>query len=343
MTETNHSPQWGRRDFLRAGSLGALGAGLSAAVPGRDPACILLWQSGGCSHLDTFDMKPRAPREIRGKFREISTAVPGIRICEHLPLTARQARKFTILRSLCSAESNHEHAARLLPGGRPLLPDSARIVESTWTLETAGREFRAARWREPFPAGDPPSLTAWSEPLKNVLSVGAEPEALRERYGFTPVGQGCLLARRLIESGARFVTVGKGRPGYDAHARIFDRMENELLPEFDRAFSALLEDLEARGLLATTLVIATGEFGRTPEINSAGGRDHHAQAWSALLAGAGVPGGHVLGATDHTGREVTDSPATPEDLARTVRQILKLDAEPWTRAASGRVIRELMA
>ena len=134
------------------------------------------------------------------------------------------------------------------------------------------------------------------------------PPALREQYGRTPVGQGALLARRLVEGGVRFVTVAKGWLNYDTHGDNFNIMKKVLLPEFDRAFAALLEDLHQRGMLDSTLVIAMGEFGRTPKVNDDAGRDHHNKAWSIALAGAGIPGGRVLGATDKTATEVTDLP-----------------------------------
>ncbi len=274
-----------RREFVR---LGLLGAPLAAAAHAR--SCILIWQIGGLSHLDTFDMKPGAPREIRGEFRSMATTVPGIRISEHLPLIARQMRKLTILRSMCSSETNHERARWRLEIGRTLTPVGGPV----------------------------------------------------EYYGETPLGRGCLAARRAVEAGARLVTVGGPRLAYDTHADNFRRLQHVLLPEFDRAFAGLIEDLEQRGLLASTLVIALGEFGRTPRINPQGGRDHHSRAWSIVLAGAGLPGGRVLGATDRYGEEVTDLPVAPEDLLRTVYVLLGAPQTP-DRLVAGRVIRSLWA
>lgn len=285
-----------RRNFLRMGAAGVLGRGRPAR------SCIVIWQSGGVSHLDTFDLKPEAPREIRGEFRPIPTKVPGIRICEHLPLMARQADKFTILRSMCSMETNHERAAHYLETGRALSP---------------GR-------RDPS--------------LREALSRA--PARTREAYGNTPLGQQCLLALRAVEAGARWVSVRQG--GYDTHAGNFRRLKEVLLPEFDRAFAGLLQDLDQRGLLETTLVIALGEFGRTPRINRQAGRDHHASAWSIVLAGAGLRGGRVLGATDKTGAEVTDLPVSPADLVRSVHAILGADPA-GSEVADGRVIKELVA
>ncbi|MEK7404108.1 MAG: DUF1501 domain-containing protein [Acidobacteriota bacterium] len=278
MTNAN-DPTVPRRDLLRMAALGAL----PPARWRRDRACILIRQEGGASQLDTFDLKPRAPRAIRGVFGEIPTSVPGIRISEHLPLTARQAHRFAILRSMRSGETNHERAAAYVRAGYP-------------AAELAGA-------------------------------------ASLERQ--------CLLARRRIEAGAPFVSVRQ--PGYDTHADNFRKLKDELLPEFDRAFAGLLVDLDECGLLDTTLVIVTGEFGRTPRINPRGGRDHHSRAWSVVLAGAGVPGGHVVGATDTFGEEVIDSPVRPEDLARTVHEILGVQPPPHYLASGGRLVRELLA
>jgi hypothetical protein len=282
------TPLLDRRRFIHLGVLGA-----PLFPPSKAAACILIRLSGGLSHLDTFDMKPEAPREIRGEFRPIPTSVPGIRISEHLPRIARQAHKLTILRSMRSSETNHERARWGLEIGRALTP--------------------AGEWAAP---GD--------------------------HYGDTPLERRCLGARLAIEAGARLVTVEAPRLAYDTHADNFRRLKDFLLPEFDRALARLLDDLDERGLLTTTLVIAAGEFGRTPRINRQGGRDHHAKAWSVVLAGAGLPGGRLLGATDRTGEEVADLPVSPADLLRTVYEILGVGAPPQN-VARGRLVRELLA
>ncbi len=258
-----------RRDFLRFASALPF-ASLASPAPGV--SCILLWQEGGMSHLDTFDMKPAAPPEIRGPFREIPTTVPGLRICEHLPRIAKQARHLTVIRSMQGDDTNHERASALLSGSLP----PASVLE-------------------PAAAG-----------------LAAESPSLRDRYGRTPLGEACLRARRMVQAGASMVRIV--HPGYDTHADHFRIMRDVVLPEFDRAFAALVEDLEERRMLATTLVIAAGEFGRSPRINAAGGRDHHARAWSVCLAGGGLPGGRVIGATDATGSEVIDAPVHPARL-----------------------------
>ncbi len=404
---------FGRRDFMKIGSLGALGVSLDRvlrATPKKDVSCILVWQSGGCGHLDTWDLKPDAPREYRGEFQPISTNVPGIRICEHLPFTAKQADKFTILRSLRSKENNHERAINyLLTGYLPLgtlefpsmgavvskelgpknglppyvavpntfpsygagflggeynpfiagdpnvsnyqardltLPadvDWERLANRRWLLEQMDAKFRAVESTNDLAALDRFHQRAYdlvtSPTAKKAFDIQAESPSLRERYGRTPVGQGCLLARRLVEAGVRLVTVAKGWLNYDTHGDNFNIMKKALLPEFDRAFAALLEDLDQRGLLASTLVIAMGEFGRTPKVNADAGRDHHNKAWSIALAGAGIAGGRVLGATDKTGTEVTDLPVEPEDLLRSIYTILGVDCSREYHTPIGRPVK----
>ena len=410
---SNRTSLFGRRDFLRIGSLGALGIsldGLLRAGAQRDISCILLWQSGGCGHLDTFDLKPDAPKEIRGEFKPISTNVPGIQICEHLPFIAKQADKFTILRSMKSRENNHERAINyLLTGYLPLptleFPSVGSVISKELgsrnglppyvavpnTFPSYGAGYLGGSYN-PFIAGDPnvsgyqardltlPADVDWtrvgnrnfllkqmdakfraieastdmaamdsfyqkaydllkSPAARKAFDIGAEPESLRERYGRTPVGQGALLARRLVESGVRFVTVAKGWLNYDTHGDNFNAMKKALLPEFDRAFAGLLEDLHERGMLDTTLVIAMGEFGRTPKVNEAAGRDHHSKAWSIALAGAGIPGGRVLGATDKNGVQVTDLPVEPEYLLFTIYTLFGVDPAREYQTPIGRPVK----
>ena len=264
--------------------IGALAAAACAPSRPRARSAIFLHLAGGLSHLDSFDPKPEAPREIRGPFGAIRTSVPGVRFSGHLPRLAERARKLTILRSICSDETNHERAGALLDFG-----DAARIA------------------------------------VRGSLAA-----ALRE-------------ARRRVEAGAPIVAVEPRALHYDTHAAAFERLARVLLPELDFALAALLDDLEARGLLASTLVLATGEFGRTPRINDEGGRDHYAGAWSALLAGGGLTGGRVLGATDRHGAEVRDQPVRPQDLARTILAALGRRPAPGQAAWQGRVIAEVLA
>lgn len=161
-----------------------------------------------------------------------------------------------------------------------------------------------------------------SPDAQNAFALEKESEALRDTYGRSEFGQSCLLARRLVESGVRFVTVNYG--GWDHHAKIFESLDKKL-PDFDRGLSALLNDLHERGTLKETLVVVMGEFGRTPKVNKDAGRDHWGQAASMLFAGAGVQGGHVLGATDKNGAFVTDRPVRPADVCWTVYDALGID------------------
>lgn len=172
---------------------------------------------------------------------------------------------------------------------------------------------------------------------KAAFEIGMEDVRLRDHYGRNPFGQSCLLARRLIESGVRLVTVSDG--GWDTHAGQFPALKNNLVPRIDQGLPALLTDLEDRGLLDTTLVVWLTDFGRTPKVNSAGGRDHWATAGFAILAGAGVPGGAVLGRTDEEGGRVTHDEYTSEDLAATIYTKLGIPLDLITTAPDGRPIR----
>ena len=184
-----------------------------------------------------------------------------------------------------------------------------------------------------------------SPAAKRAFDLGQEPDAVRARYGRGRVGAGCLLARRLVEAGSRFVTVVDS--GWDTHSQIFKALPDALfpgsgkLPALDQAYSALLTDLRERGLLDTTLVVLMGEFGRTPKINSAGGRDHWPRAGSACLAGGGVRGGQVIGATDAYGEAPVDCPVRPEDLAYSILALLGVDAGKQYLMPSGRPLKIL--
>jgi hypothetical protein len=172
---------------------------------------------------------------------------------------------------------------------------------------------------------------------KAAFEIGMEDPRLRDDYGRNPFGQSCLLARRLIEAGVRLVTVSDG--GWDTHAGQFPALKNNLVPRVDRGLPALLDDLDARGLLETTLVVWLTDFGRTPKVNSAGGRDHWASAGFAIMAGARVPGGAVLGRTDEEGGRVTHDEYTSEDIAATVYTKLGIPRDLITTTPDGRPIR----
>jgi hypothetical protein len=171
---------------------------------------------------------------------------------------------------------------------------------------------------------------------KRAFDLAQEPAAVRDRYGRTTFGQSCLLARRLIEAGTHFVTVTDG--GWDTHTNNFRSLKDYKLPVLDRGYSALLEDLSARGLLDSTLVVWFGDFGRTPKINPSAGRDHWASAGVACLGGGGVKMGQVVGSTNKLGEFVTDSPVTPQDLAATIYHAVGVPLNRWFRTQDGRPI-----
>jgi uncharacterized protein (DUF1501 family) len=183
-----------------------------------------------------------------------------------------------------------------------------------------------------------------SEPVRRAFDLSRENTVSRDRYGHTKLGQSLLLARRLTEAGVRFVNVNdkitNGQiANWDSHENNFGRLKNDLLPPADRAFSALIEDLEARVQLATTLVVALAEFGRTPRINGAAGRDHWPDCFRVVLAGGGIKGGIVHGASDRFGAYPANEPVTPGDLAATLFWRFGLDAATEIRDITGRPYR----
>lgn len=416
-----------RRDFLKVGGLSFFGLSLpqvlalqaASAASQKAEAIILLWCSGGPSHLDSFDPKPDAPAEYRGEFKAIPTRVDGIQLCEKLPETAKITDKIAIVRSLTSNIAAHEQASQyLLTGYRPLptleypsygavvakelgvrnsippyvaIPDVARAGQAGFigsgynaftvpdpsapnfqvrNINPPGRvdSDRMARRRAyadrlnhrfegALPDGSVKAVDTFYErafdlinstDAKKAFDVSAESDATRETYGKTTYGQGALMARRLVEAGARFVTVSKG--GWDTHQNNFQTLGNRLLPEIDRAFAGLVNDLEQRGMLQKTLVIVAGEFGRTPLINPRGGRDHFSRCRFITFAGGGVKGGQVIGKSDARGSEVVERPVSIEDVATTLYTALGIDyakqymtptGRPIHLAAGGKPIAEL--
>jgi uncharacterized protein (DUF1501 family) len=336
-----------RRDFLRAGAA-ALGLGLTdvrAAAPPRARACIQLMLVGGPGHLDTFDPKPDAPAEVRGPFRPIPTRVPGVLLSELLPQTARRADRIAIVRSVHHGETPiHETGLQLLQTGRlahPGLewPHVGAVVDALQPPDGA------PAWVVlPGPIRDTGVCVSHGQSVG--FLGGAEPPSLAERHRTRALGHCCLLARRLVERGARVVTVNMfdtvfGKVTWDCHAAGGDlrtTLEDYrvLGPVFDQAYSALLDDLAARGLLDTTLVVCAGEFGRTPRVNRTGGRDHWARVWSVLLAGGGVQGGRVVGASDRHGAEPADRPVHAAEIAATVYHALGIDPRTPLRTPDGR-------
>ncbi|HJQ80568.1 MAG TPA: DUF1501 domain-containing protein [Lacipirellulaceae bacterium] len=415
-----------RREMLRVGGLLGLGLWTSDwlrmraiaddAAQSRAKSCILLWLDGGPSHLETFDLKPDAPSEVRGPFRPIATNVPGIRICELMPRTAQLTDKLAIIRSMTSPLGEHGLANHYLltgyqptpaleypsygavvaheRGGTPTLPPYVAVPEYK---STSGAGYLGREW-EPFATGGnpakpdfrvrdldfypevtvermdrrrtylkqldrferrvadapPPGGSSFEQAYRLVTSpeskqafdLTAEPPQVRARYGSQTFGQSCLLARRLVERGVPFVSVQN--TGWDTHDGLITRLKEGyagakigvgLIPTFDQAFAALIADLSERGMLDDTLVIAMGEFGRTPKLNTAGGRDHWPRVFSVVLAGGGVSAGQVIGESDRFGESPNDRPVTPNDLARTIYTLLGVDPERELHTADGRPVR----
>jgi hypothetical protein len=220
-------------------------------------------------------------------------------------------------------------------------------------LSAVDEHFRATEKSDGLSAMDSFYHAAYdlmsSTQAREAFNLNAEPAKLRDEYGRTPAGQRFLLARRLVEAGTRMVSVNYG--SWDHHSNIKGSFENQA-PQFDMAFARLIRDLEERGLLDTTLVLVSSEFGRTPKINSTNGRDHYPRVFSVALAGGGVKKGFVYGKSDALGAEPEENPVGPEDLARTMYRLLGINASkrlvlegvrPIDIVNGGRLIQELIA
>jgi hypothetical protein len=423
-----------RRRFLQAGALSFATPGLVAARVGTDsskrPAeksCIFILLCGGPSHLDTWDLKPNAPDEIRGPYKPIATAVPGMRISELHTRMAKLTNQFALIRSMTHPGniSNHFDAMHNslagqagAPADAPYIgsilakarPSQKNIASYVWLIKCVGDPvfcapnigtggslgspyaplfvgsadnhpakpgFKApdvfaanetpermhgrrdlldhlehkceGNWRDVHDRGF--ELATASGP-RQAFEVDREDPRLRDRYGRNPLGQNLLLARRLVEAGVGFVTVngwtgpaaGKVENGppsssWDMHGAEMG-MGNAFgngsygmgwcLPVLDAALSALIEDLESRGLLENTLIVCVGEFGRTPRINQNNnipGRQHWPHCYSAILAGGGIRGGMVYGESDKIGAYVKDKPVRPQDFSATIFHALGVSFE----------------
>lgn len=218
--------------------------------------------------------------------------------------------------------------------------DDARMMQRMKTLELLESGFVSER-RGPAAQDHMKilrkTLDLMTTQQMDAFKVDSEPENVRERYGNTPFGRGCLMARRLVEVGVPFIEVDLG--GWDNHQDIHNVLQNQRLPVLDQAMSALVEDLEQRELLADTAVVWMGEFGRTPTINGNAGRDHWARSWSVVAGGAGMQGGKAIGETDAEGRQVTTEPFSAEDLMATVCRALGISLEKTYQSKSGRPMR----
>ena len=334
-----------RRDFIRAGGLTVVGlSGAARAsslnfVPGRRAIFILM--TGGVSQLETFDPKPNAPSGIRGPFKSIETSVPELRFGEALPCLAQRANRLAIIRSMThDAAPIHETGQQLLQTGRlsfggAKFPNWGSLVASSVPsrggapsnvmLPGLVTDTGVASYR-----GQSAGIlgTEWDPQLVSD-ELPVEPDSIRRLYGDSDFGRLLLQARQLVERGTRCVTVNlfdslRDRLTWDCHgdkscgpATLFD-YQAQLCPEFDRAMSGLLDDLAQRGLLDETLVVATGEFGRTPQVNENVGRDHWPGCWSALVAGGKIAGGKVIGASNATASEPIDRPVDPGELTATL-------------------------
>lgn len=399
-----------RRDLLSLAVAGTLSGWLGrvaahAADEPQSKSCILLWMSGGPSHLDTFDLKPEAADNVRGEFQPIDTSVEGIQISEHFPKFARLMQHAAVLRSMSTVESDHQlasyhiHTGYQKRAGGVSFPSLGATVSRELGAPASGpgnsplpqfvcigdgpRHFARSGFlgpeHQPLDVIHPERGTDFLEPLseqreferqyrllqgfnarfeaayradsarahvaaldravrlmnaeqKRAFDLSRESDADRDRYGRGNFGQGCLLARRLVETGVRFVEVMMGDGvGWDTHNGNFPRTR-ALSLEADTGMAALIDDLKERGRLDSTLVIWMGEFGRSPQITSGGGRNHWARAWSSVLTGGGIRGGQVIGRTDRDAAEVLDRPISVTDFLATICKVLGIDYTRQNRA-----------
>ena len=428
---TFHLPN--RRSLLRAGGAGMLGLSLpkilrgeerTRAIKSRAKSVIFLFQWGGPSQLDTFDMKPNAPDTVRSPYRPIATSAPGIQICELMPEMSKWMDRVSLVRTMTHKMKNHASAGYYALSGHEPPSDDQRLRDSLDLYPAYGSvvdhlmpntngmptfvayphvmrdgsvvpaqhaSFLGKQHDPLFFLEDPnapdfalPELSLpqglsvdrlqrrremqklidqqnrmleysdqargfdqyyqraismlTSDNVRKAFDLSAEKGSTRDRYGRTTYGQSCLLARRLVESGVKFVTVyfsnsiGGRRidsGGWDTHGfddtRMYKIVDKYHLPITDQTLPTLLNDLEQRGLLDETLVVWMGEFGRTPDINKNSSRDHWPQCYTALLAGGGVKGGYVYGKSDAHARFPIENPVRPEDLAATIYYLLGID------------------
>ena len=410
-----------RRDFLKAGAIGAAGFSmanyLQLAEAGqvdqnaKGKAGILIYLTGGPSHMDTFDLKPDAPKEFRGTFNPIKTNASGVEISEHLPKLAKCADKYAVLRGVSHTLAAHQLGRVYMnTGNRPLpsltYPSYSAVVSkemqgpadipktvavpnpihpagflgvshnplSTGATPRMGVPFavRGMSLRGGLEISDVArrqnlladvdttfsgyekdfelvsGLDRFSEQAYNIISskasreafdVSREPKHVQEAFGEDPFAQSCLLAVRLIESGVKFVTVTLG--GWDTHQDNFTKLSTNLLPKLDTGVANLFTSLSERGLLDSTSVMVTGEFGRTPKINSRsaeGGRDHWPRAMFVLLGGGGMQGGQVIGKSDDKGQGPANDAITPDDVAASFYRSMGVDYTKEYHSNTGRPI-----
>ncbi len=451
-----------RREALRVGGLGALGLSLpvlldskalaspaiKSASFGKAKSCIVLFLMGGPPQHSTWDPKPNAPADIRGEFKPISTAVPGIQVSQLMPNLARLTDKLAILRAVTTGDNAHSSSGYYMMTGRPHAPQNVEnanpgppndwptlgaLVQSLrpgpgplpGAVRLPGRIFNTdgsvwpgqdsgflGRAVDPWLFTCKPHAPKFHIPefsldaatpavrldrrksllrqlderlasaerdgtlatfdrqhqkafdiLRSAQSGGAvelerEPAVVRDHYGRSPFGQSVLLARRLIQAGVRLIQVNWYRgpeeptdaPCWDSHTKEAQRLKTVLMPPMDLAFAALLGDLQQRGMLDETLVVCMAEFGRSPRINKAAGRDHWGSVFSVALAGGGIRGGTVYGVSDAQGGQPSEGRVVPQDITATILHCLGIEpaseihdrfGRPIT-ACTGSVIRQVI-
>lgn len=418
-----------RRSFLQLGTTGmatlslptlfkleALGAVKNTDAKIRN--CITIFLVGSPGQLDTWDMKPDAPAEVRGKFKPVQTNVNGIQICEHFPMMSKMMDKVALIRSLHHRTgATHENGQRWMMTGHDFNADSVKphlgsVISKVYGQKTelpcnivlpgpigntgAGplhgqTSGYLGSAHEPFFLNSDPAnkdfkvgdlevaqgqgnnrldarkqlLTQLDEiqrrtesrstqmhdsaydrafrlltspKAKQAFDLNQENEKQRDRYGRNTFGQSCLMARRMVENGVRFVTVNHfdtvfNLSCWDMHAdggglnNTYLDYERLLCPQFDMAYTALLEDLQQRGLLEETVVAVLSEFGRTPRINPKGGRDHYPNAWTNFLAGGNIRGGQVVGSTDKIGSRPNDFPVEPPQILASIYHAMGINLD----------------
>jgi len=401
-----------RREALKRGLLGTAGLALvdplarrvqAAPAKGKARSVIQIWMWGGPSHLDTFDPKPNAGPDYCGPFdKAIPTNVAGIQVSAQLPLLAKQAEKYAIIRSMTHGINAHETASYIVQTGREpgrlvfpcvgavvslfkgydqgykgLVPPYIVLTQPQGRFSEAG--FLGPRYK-PFATGGDPARTPFAvegivakgisderqqsrrdlmhaldslgkampdnphfEKLdqcetsaydlmfgdaRKLFDLTAEKDDLRDRYGRNTFGQSCLVARRLVEHGVPYVTINY--KGWDTHKQHFETMRRKL-PEMDAGMATLLQDLSERGLLDSTIVWWSGEFGRGPKVQWEppwnGGRSHYGKCFSAVVAGGGFKGGRVVGASSEKGTDVAERPVYPPDLIGSMYELLDIDPD----------------
>lgn len=420
-----------RRGYLRWGGWAACAASLGVSLGPRQAkaSCIdstraasakrviLVWLDGGPTHLETFDPKPEAPREIRGPFQSIATRISGVRVSEHLPRFAERLDHWCLIRSVTSPLGEHNLGTHyLLTGYRPTpaieypaigaqiadklppgrLPSYVAIPDHrVGGTNFSGQGFLSSQ-AAPFAVGGDPAQPDFrvddlhapsgiddsrlrrrlaalqaleagtldpqehhladsdldaafrlilTPEARSAFDLRDEPVEVVDRYGPRTVGRSCLLARRLIERDVPFVLVND--PGWDTHEDAVTRLRDGYtgarepvgkIPALDLALAGLIDDLHDRNLLDSTLVVVMGEFGRTPKLNTAGGRDHWPRCFTVAMAGGGVRGGQVIGESDSRGESPQDSPVTPADLTHSLLRLVGLDPAETLQTPDGRPI-----